>query len=216
MNKMKKTLLWASVLTLLPMLSGLMLWNQLPDRMISHWGPGGVPDGTASKGFVVFGLPLLLVAVQWLGTWLTTLDPGNRQQNRKVLNLALWIAPVISILCGGFIQVSGLGLHIPADFMNRLLCPLLGIMFVIIGNYLPKCTRNRTIGIKVKWTLDSDANWNATHRMAGRIWVVGGIVMMLCVFLPTVITQWVLPVSALVMVLVPVLYSWQYDRKWRG
>jgi uncharacterized membrane protein len=216
MKKYKNLLLWTSVVTLLPMLSGLMLWNQLPDRMISHWGPGGVPDGTASKGFVVFGLPLLLLAVQWLGTWLTTLDPGNRQQNRKVLNLALWIAPVISILCGGFIQVSGLGLHIPADFVNRLLCLLLGVMSVIIGNYLPKCSRNRTIGIRIKWALDSDANWNATHRLAGRIWVVGGIVMMLFVFLPTVITQWVLPVFALAMVLVPVLYSWQYDRKRRG
>jgi uncharacterized membrane protein len=216
MKKYKNLLLWTSVVTLLPMLSGLMLWNQLPDRMISHWGPGGVPDGTASKGFVVFGLPLLLVAVQWLGTWLTTLDPGNRQQNRKVLNLALWIAPVISILCGGFIQISGLGLHIPADFMNRFLCLLLGVMSVIIGNYLPKCSRNRTIGIRIKWALDSDANWNATHRLAGRIWVAGGIVMMLFVFLPTVITQWVLPVFALAMVLVPVLYSWQYDRKRRG
>ena len=213
MNKMKKTLLWASALTLLPMLSGLMLWNQLPDRMISHWGPGGVPDGTASKGFVVFGLPLLLVAVQWLGTWLTTLDPGNRQQNRKVLNLALWIAPVISILCGGFIQISGLGLEIPADFMIRLLFLLMGMMFVIIGNYLPKCIRNRTIGIKIKWTLDSDANWNATHRLAGRIWVPGGIAIMLCVFLPFAAALWVLPAVFLVMVAVPVLYSWCYYRK---
>ncbi len=216
MKRHKNLLLWTSVVTLLPMLSGLILWNQLPDRMTSHWGPGGVPDGTASKGFVVFGLPLLMVVVQWLGAWLTTLDPGNRQQNRKVLNLALWIAPMVSILCGGFIQVSGLGLHIPADFMSRLLFSLLGVIFVIIGNYLPKCSRNRTIGIKIKWTLASDENWNATHRLAGRLWVIGGIVMVLCAFLPTVITQLVLPVSAFVMVLVPVLYSWQYDRKRRG
>lgn len=213
MNKLKKTLLWTTAATLLPMVSGLVLWNRLPDRMISHWGPDGTPDGSASKAFVVFGLPLLMVAVQWLCAWVTTLDPGNKQQNRKVLKLPLWIVPVISILCGGMMQATGLGLSVPVE---RLVFLLLGVLFVVTGNYLPKCSPNRTIGIKIKWTLADDGNWYATHRLAGRIWMIGGVLLALCAFLPTTIAMWVQIPAIAIMVVVPVLYSWQYDRKRRG
>ncbi|MBQ9083182.1 MAG: SdpI family protein [Clostridia bacterium] len=212
MNKIKKTLLWTSAVTLLPMVSGLVLWNRLPDQMISHWGPDGTPDDTASKWFVVFGLPLLMVALQWLCAWVTMRDPGNRQQNRKVLYLPLWIVPLISILCGGMMQAAGLGLRVP---VGRLVFLLLGALFVVVGNYLPKCSPNRTIGIKIKWTLADDGNWYATHRLAGRSWCVGGVLLALCAFLPDGISRWVMIPAIAIMVVVPILYSWQYDRRRR-
>ena len=192
------------------MLSGLMLWNRLPAHMVSHWGADGVPDGTASKWFVVFGLPLLMLALHLLCVWITLRDPGNHQQDRKVLRLVLWIGPVLSLICCGSMQAIGLGWHFPDAGLGLLLA---GASFAAIGNYLPKCRRNHTIGIKVTWTLSSDENWNATHRLAGRLWAAGGIAIMLCVFLPFAAALWVLPAVFLVMVAVPVLYSWCYYRK---
>ena len=60
---------------------------------------------------------------------------------------------------------------------------LLGFMFIIIGNYLPKCKQNFTLGIKIKWTLENEENWNKTHRFAGKVWFIGGFIMLLTAFL---------------------------------
>jgi uncharacterized membrane protein len=86
----------------------------------------------------------------------------------------------------------------------------LGLLFTIVGNYLPKSKQNYTIGIKLPWTLNSEENWNRTHRMAGRLWVLCGIAMILTSFLGLF---WLFFVVALVMVLAPAIYSYVLHRK---
>ena len=86
----------------------------------------------------------------------------------------------------------------------------IGVLFVIIGNYLPKCKQNYTIGIKIPWTLDNEENWNKTHRFAGFLWVVCGVAIMFTGFFGGV---WVfLPIS-FAMVLAPIIYSYLLHRK---
>ena len=81
------------------------------------------------------------------------------------------------------------------------------------GNYMPKCKQNFVMGIKMKWTLSSEENWYATHRFAGKLWVVGGIALLFCVFLPVKVTPFVL-VGTIVAKTLPVcLYSWLYYKK---
>ena len=87
---------------------------------------------------------------------------------------------------------------------------LMGLIFAIIGNYMPKCKQNYTIGIKIPWTLSSEENWNRTHRFAGRLWVVCGLVIILTAFLGGF--ELFLGI-ALVMALAPVLYSYALYRK---
>ena len=78
---------------------------------------------------------------------------------------------------------------------------------MIIGNYLPKCKQNYTMGIKIPWTLDNEDNWNKTHRLAGFLWVIGGVLITLNAFLGN---EWVFLAITLVMTLVPVGYSYLY------
>ena len=122
--------------------------------------------------------------------------------------VVFWIAPAISLFGIGSTYASALGQTLPID---RLALLLLGIVFAIVGNYLPKCRQNYTIGIKLPWTLDDTENWNKTHRLAGFLWVIGGIVFLIGAFLPggAVLTL----VTALVMVLVPTGYSYMLYRK---
>ncbi|MGM9951746.1 MAG: SdpI family protein [Lysinibacillus sp.] len=207
-NKWK--LIVSSVVVLLPILAGLFLWNELPEQMTTHWGADGNADGWSSRTFAVVGLPLILLAVHWVCIFLTAKDPKNKDQNRKVFGMVLWICPVVSIFASGITYAAAFGKEFNMDIIVLL---LIGLMFVVIGNYLPKCKQNYTIGIRVKWTLANEENWNATHRVGGKVWVIGGLLLMVCVFLPKAMIPWVLMIVLPILAVVPIVYSYVYYKK---
>ena len=86
----------------------------------------------------------------------------------------------------------------------------MGALFVVIGNYLPKCKQSYTVGIKIPWTLNDEENWNKTHRLAGFLWVIGGVVIMATAFLGTF---WLFFVVLIPMVIVPFVYSYSLYKK---
>lgn len=200
----------ASVVILLPALFGAIVWHKLPARMPIHWGPDGQIDGYASPLWAVVGMPLLLLGMQWLCILLTTLDRRRTEQSPKVLRTVLWIIPVISIVMNGAIYAAALGASFSIGTVIGLLC---GVGFIVIGNLLPKCRQSRTVGIKLKWTLEDESNWNATHRFAGRLWVIGGVALLPTAFLPDSVFMYVLFATVLTMVAVPTVYSYLYYRK---
>ena len=209
-RKHKGTLILTSVVILLPILAGLLLWDQLPERMAAHWGVGGTANGWSGKVLAVFGLPLMLLAIHWLCVLITACDKGNRDQNRKVTGLVLWIIPAVSVFIGGIVYAAALGRDIAPELWTAL---LIGLLFLVIGNYMPKSRQNRTIGIRIKWTLESEENWNATHRMAGKLWVAGGLVCIAAAFLSESGWLWAIVVVVPVMVLIPVIYSFRFHQK---
>ena len=91
-----------------------------------------------------------------------------------------------------------------------LVSVFMGLVFVAVGNYLPKCRLNYTIGIKIPWTLNSEENWNKTHRLAGFVWVIGGV---LIAVLSIFSTLWLIFPVILVMTLIPMIYSYLLYRK---
>ena len=210
LKKYKKALILTSVLTLLPIAVGLLLWDQFPEKMIVHWGITGEADGWGSVPFAVFFPPLIMLAVHWLCIWFTTKDPGNQRRNQKPFAMVLWIIPVISNLTSGLMYALALGVELS---VSNLMVGMMGLMFAVIGNYLPKCKRNATIGIKVPWAYTSEENWNATHRFGGRLWVTGGIVMVLAAFLPGEMGIVILLLVLLPLALIPMVYSYVYYRR---
>lgn len=209
-KKYKKTLLFSSLLTLFPIFVGLILWNKLPQTFATHWGFDGQPDGWSSTATSVFLMPLIMLAAQWLCIFGTSvLDKSNRNKNEKVQKLVFWIIPVVSNLCCGMMYALALGL----DFSPMApMSAMLGLMFVVIGNYLPKTRMNATIGIKIPWTYSSEENWNATHRFAGKVWVIGGIAMLFSMLLPDRWTVAAMLLSILILVILPMAYSIRYYR----
>ena len=206
----KRKLLISSAVILLPALVGLLLWNRLPDRMTTHWGADGIADGWSGKAFAVFALPLILLAVHWLCLFFTAKDPGNRGQSPKVFSLVIWIMPIVSLFANGTVYAAALEWEVRMEMVTML---LMGVMFIAIGNYLPKCKPNRTIGIKIKWTFESEENWYATHRLAGRLWVAGGLLFAVCAFLPASVMMWGFLLGLVIMVAVPVAYSYVFHKK---
>ncbi len=206
-KKYLSTMIAASVVILIPMVVGLLLWNRLPEQITTHWGIGSTPDGWAGKEIVVFGLPALMLAIQWIGVMLTSLDPKMKDADGKPLKIVLWLCPVLCLCCCGVIYGYALGLDLNMDNVALL---LVGMLFVIIGNYLPKCKQSYTLGIKLPWTLKSEANWNATHRIGGKVWMLGGLLLTQCVFLPKNLLGVAILVIMPLLVLVPVVYSFVY------
>ena len=168
----KKVLLITSIIILLPILFGVLYWEQLPDMMTIHWGVNNEANGFASKGFTVFGLPLILLGVQLLCSYATTLDKKNK--NTSLPDFVLWIIPTISLLCNFVIYSSALNYTINISLIVTL---LMGILFIVMGIYMPKVKQNFTIGIKLPTTLSNEDNWNKTHQFAGKLWVVVGILV---------------------------------------
>ena len=209
-KKNKWQLMISSIIILLPIVAGLLIWNYLPEQIATHWGIDGEPDGWSSKSFAIFGLPLILLAVHWACVFFTSHDPKNKDQNSKVFNMVLWILPVISLVVCGLTYAVALGNDINIGMAVRI---LLGILFVIIGNYMPKCRQNHTIGIKVPWTLHDEENWNKTHRFAGRFWVFGGLLLLATIFVPLDNFVYVLLPLILLMAFAPIIYSYVYYRK---
>lgn len=209
-RKNKGRILLTTAVTLVPILVGLALWGVLPERVPTHWNAAGEMDGWSSKAFAVFAIPGIIAGLHLFCVAATCLDPRGRDQTGKVVGLVLWICPVISLLCAALTYTAALGVELR---VWMVVPAVLGVLFIALGNYLPKCRRNYTIGIKVPWALDSEENWNATHRFAGKVWVVGGILVMFSALLPVKAGSWVILASALLMGALPVGYSYLYYRK---
>ena len=202
-----KLLTITSILILLPVVAGLVLWNQLPEQLPIHWNASGEVDGWSSKPFAIFGLSGIMLAAQWLCTLGTGADPKKANHSEKVVQLVLWIIPVLAIVLYTATYATALGQEVRME----LLMPIVfGMVFVIVGNYMPKCKQNYTIGIKIPWTLNSEENWNKTHRFAGWLWTVCGIVIMLTGFVGGF---WIFFGVALLMVLAPCIYSYILHQK---
>ena len=200
-------LIITSLIILIPIFIGLILWDKLPEQVPVHWNVNGAVDGYATKTQAVILLPLVLVAFQWICVLVTLLDPKKQNINDKMFTLVLWIIPVISLLCNSMVYATALGHKVNVEIIMPL---FMGVLFVIIGNYMPKCKQSYTLGIKLPWTLEDEENWNKTHRMAGFLWVTGGVVIMATAFLGAF---WLFFVVSIPMVVVPFVYSYCLYKK---
>lgn len=185
------------------------MWSKLPDKLPTHWNFSGEIDGYSSKAFAVFFVPLFIFAAHMICAFATMHDPGNKHVAGKINRLVLWICPVMAMFLSALIYPSAMNYRIDAVFMVNF---LLGGMFVVFGNYLPKCRQNHTIGIRIPWTLDDAENWNRTHRMAGPLWVAGGFVILANSFIKWKQT-WVEVITFAVLIMIPTVYSYMIYRK---
>ena len=208
--KNKKYWLITSAITLVPILLGLILWNKLPDQLPTHFGVDGAADGWSGKGFAVFGLPLMMLGFHIVICFAIRLDKQNRGHNEKVMNLVGLIFPVMSIVNSVIIYSHAMELELN---LSSLLFPMLGLLFIVIGNWMPKIKQNSTLGIKIKWTLYNEENWNRTHRFAGFVWVIGGVIFCLMGFVAEKALLFLLPLQIILLACVPMVYSWNLARK---
>jgi uncharacterized membrane protein len=141
-----------------------------------HWGLDGRVDGYAPREIGLFTLPLMTAGVAALLAVIPRFDPrrANLERSGKAY-AAIWIA-VVSLL--GAVHVLSVAVALGAVLdMSRLIPIGVGLLFVVVGNYLPTVRPNYLVGIRTPWTLASDLSWVRTHRVGGRIFVIEGLAL---------------------------------------
>ena len=206
-KKNLKAMILTSIVILAPIVVGLILWDKLPAEMATHFDETGKADGWSPKGFAIIGLPLLLLAVHWVCMAFTSVDPKNKNISDKIVTLVLWICPVISILGSGAMYLYALDNSVNTTSFATL---IVGCVFLVIGNYMPKMKQSYTIGIKLPWTLDSEENWYRTHRFAGYAFMIAGVVTIIAGFIDMF---WVILVALFIASILPAIYSYMLYRK---
>ncbi|MBQ7799714.1 MAG: SdpI family protein [Oscillospiraceae bacterium] len=204
-NKLKTVV--STLAILLPILVGVILWDKLPETIATHFGADNTANGWNSKGFTVFGIPLVMAALHLFCLVVTSLDPKYKNIGKKPLGMVFWIIPSVSLVVMSVIYAMALGIKIEVGFVVLL---LMGVIFIIMGNVMPKAKQNYTFGIKIPWTLNDEDNWNKTHRIAGFCMVIAGLITLVTAFLQS---PFIL-ISALILALaVPMIYSYIHYKK---
>ena len=154
-------------------------------------------------------LPPVLMAVIDIIVLLVT-ERTNKDQSEKIKSIIYLLMPIISFSASFFYASFAFGF---SDNNEKLMLMLFSVMFIVIGNYLPKCRKNTTVGIKTKWALQNKHNWEATHRFCGRLWVAGGFLMFIFAFLPGNIGVYAFVIITLILAFIPFIYSYMFYRK---
>lgn len=206
MKRYKWSLMLSSAALLLPVVAGLILWSRLPESIATHFDFNNVPNGWSPKWVVVFGIPAFLIVIHLLCLW-TTLRVGGEKKGVPV-GLLCWIVPVIALMTEG--MVYAYALEVAVD-IGLVACLVIGVVFVALGNYLPKVQINNVCGVRVPWTMNDPDIWARTHRVAGICMVVCGLGIIAGVlFTPYRFAVFSLFFAA---VLVPLVYSYVIYRK---
>ena len=209
MKTEKKLVLVTTLICLLPIPAGLALYNHLPEQVPTHFDFSGTPTGWSSRAFAVFGMPCLMTGLNLFLYICLKKDPKRANMSAALKYISLWLMPVLSVLTSGLILGTTMGWPMHAETAIPV---LVGVLFLVVGNYLPKTKQSYTMGIRLPWTLESEENWNRTHRLSGFLWVAAGALMILLTLL-RLWNGWLLGVLLLALIFVPVGYSYLLHRK---
>jgi uncharacterized membrane protein len=199
-------------LILLPLFYLLKIYPSLPPIIPTHFGIDGKPNGFSDKHQIIW--LIIFTSLLSAGSYLlikhlprfdpkktSSLSSGNMQKI-AIAAVALLSAIMISML---YASMSG------SISFNRLFNPLMGIFFIVVGNLMYNIKPNYFVGIRIPWTLESESNWRATHRMAGKLWFIGGILItVFTLFLPAALGEYFFMFGTLILALAPIIYSFVY------
>ncbi|WP_244834485.1 SdpI family protein [Clostridium sp. BJN0001] len=202
-----KSMILSTIICLSPIILSVIFYNRLPDMVAVHFNNEGIADGYMPKAIAAFGMPVFLAVLNIYSWFMADKDPKGKNAGKALKGFLRWIIPIISVVFVPITLIMSIGKNIPIVFVSQ---SLVGVIITIIGNYLPKCKRNYTIGIKLPWTLNSEDNWNKTHRFSGFIWVIGGIIILFNSLLS--ISSFVMIGTLAILVIVPFIYSYMIYR----
>ena len=204
---------------LVPALVLAMAWKRLPETVALHFDLHGNPDRFGSKRELI-GAAAILIAVNILVYFLLTniyrIDPKKyAAENRdRLRRIAFSVAVFISIILCFIITSSMDG---SATLSTGIIFGGVGLLFAVIGNYMPNLKPNYFAGFRLPWTLESENNWKKTHAVAGRLWFGGGLLIAACCpFLPPTVSMIFFFSVMLILVIIPFIVSYKQFRKERG
>ncbi|MGG4441968.1 SdpI family protein [Brevibacillus fortis] len=202
MNKSNLSMLFFFISVVL----GVICYPSMPDQMVIHWGPNGEPNGFAPKLVGVSFIPVVMLFIFVAVRSQKQYYQKFQSSHDTILNTLM----IVLLVIHGVIIAYGYGYMLNIGIFVTL---ILGILFVTIGNFMPRFRHNYLIGIRTPWTLASEEVWKNTHLLSSRVFFIGGILIMLTSFLPTTIHYILLLIITLVTILISIGSSHYYYKK---
>lgn len=199
-----KTTIFGCGLTIASFAAAAMLYDKLPDALPVHWGLDGNADHYMAKPWGVYIYPIIIAAMLMLKVVLPAISPRAFaiEPFTRTFNILMTALLLFSAYLMAVVYAHALGAAIP---VGRAVIAGVGVLFVVIGNFLGKVTKNFFIGIRTPWTLASDEVWFKTHRLGGWLLVLCGFVT---VGVAIVGRFYPVAITALgIAIVVPIVYS---------
>jgi uncharacterized membrane protein len=189
-------------------LAGLLLWNQFPEPMASHWNVNDQVDGYMPKFWGVFLMPLVTLGMFVLFLVLPSIDPlkANIAQFREAFNLFIVLITAFMLYVHALTLAWSLGYT--GFKMSTSMLPAMGLLFFFIGYMLRKAKRNFFIGIRTPWTLSSDTVWDKTHQLGAVLFMVSGALAVIGGLIGGMTAFWMLFIPLIGSTLFLVVYSY--------
>ena len=196
-------------------LLSVVFWSRLPEQVPTHWNLRGEPNDWSSRGWAVLFGPGLMLGVVMLGHVLPRIDP--RRRNYPAFQRVYWLVINSVILLIFLVHAIMLGSAAGMDFrVPHVLAFGIALLLIVFGNYMGRIRPNWFMGIRTPWTLDSEAVWRKTHRLAGWLFVAAGVIAGLAVFVPVGDPLVVVLVTTMAAAIVPAVLSlvfWLRERR---
>lgn len=200
---------WLPIAAILASLAAsLLLFSRLPEQMPIHWGATGQPDNYGSRLVGAFLMPAIIAGTYILILVLPRIDPRRENILRFSDTYRLIRTGVVVFLAFTHFLTLNAVTRQGMTLNSSLTIAAVGLFLAIIGNYLPRTRSNWFLGVRTPWTLSSERVWRKTHRLAGRLFVLGGLLIALIGFLFPDRVVWVLIGVAIIVGLTPIAYSY--------
>ena len=193
-------------IVLLPVCYLAYVWNDLPNKVPLHWNMNGEVDNYGDKSQLVFISILLPLFVYGIFLIIPKIDPKNKLNNmgNKLNAIKILLTTFISAIVIFIIYAAS---H--ASYNINFIVLLIGILYIVCGNYFKTIKANYFIGIRTPWTLESDEVWKSTHRLGGIMWFIGGFAIVISSSILSIQTNFkLLTIITIIIVLTPIIYSY--------
>lgn len=190
-----------------------IVYSRVPDPMPTHWNAAGVPDDYGSRFVGVLLIPLMSVGIYLLFLVLPRIDPRGANYARFSDTYRFFRTLIILFLLFVY-AVTLAAVFQPGYKLNSAwMFGGVGFLLAALGNYLPRVRSNWFVGIRTPWTLSSERVWRETHRLGGRVFVIGGIAIAVAGFLKPEWSAPIVLIGSLSTALIPVVYSYVVYRQ---
>ena len=188
-------------------MASFYFYAHFPERVPMHWDFAGQVNGWGSKIQGAFAIPGMLVVMYFLFLFLPMLDPKKERYKQFVKTYNIFRNLILSVLVVIYFiaSLNALGYNIPVQYFVPL---IIGVLFMVMGNYMGKLKRNWFIGIRTPWTISSEEVWNKTNRFGGYLFMLSGLIMIAIPFLPSLLGIWLFGSMMVALVFGTFVYSY--------
>lgn len=200
------------ILNLFPLIPGYLLFNRFPETMAIHFNSKNIADGFMPREWAIPIIPIIFFVTYLIVYVFVMMDPLKNETNVKILEVTFGLLIAMNYFVTWTVYAYNLGHNLE---ISKWVMIFMAFIFFVIGVVFPKIKRNYTMGIRLPWTIHSEIVWKKTHKLAGKLWMLCGLLILL-VGLITNGENWILFILiASIMTIIPIIYSYIIYKKYR-